>query len=513
MNSFKAIVSATFVVALSFVLASCVTESTPSGEELEQKSLDAWIKLHKPELEVNRQKDGYYVEILAWGDEGEPASGNDIGTDPTMDQDTCWVYTDLVARGLSGTVCLTRDHIMADMCGTFSYDTHYVPYFIYGGNSNVGIIEGSYKALRSEITLGEEYINKYWPGKSTTFKMRKGAKVRLYLPSVLAYNETGTTAEGGYEGQYSLSANTSMIMEMDIKGVVRNPSDKELEMVESYKTGLAGWKWEQATKSESESSSSESESEKKEDTKLEGLYYSLDYNPKSDNPTSHIYVSPEKKSGSNPYKDTKRYTSMEELDRKINEVLLKRFGEGLDVASRNDKTKVTHTGKANVWYIGRFLDGFIFDTNIDEVKALISDEKEAGGAVFSYRPSDDDGVEDDSKSAIGAWYYCISQMHYGSYGTILTTSGYAYGASGISGTTTTSSSSANNAMYNYYNYYNYYASMYNYYDLYNYYNYNSYYYNYNYTASDTTTTVTTIIETEILPYTPLVFTVFVEKKE
>ncbi len=514
MNSFKAIVSATFVVALSFVLASCVTESTPSGEELEQKSLDAWIKLHKPELEVNRQKDGYYVEILAWGDEGEPASGNDIGTDPTMDQDTCWVYTDLVARGLSGTVCLTRDHIMADMCGTFSYDTHYVPYFIYGGNSNVGIIEGSYKALRNEITLGEEYINKYWPGKSTTFKMRKGAKVRLYLPSVLAYNETGTTAEGGYEGQYSLSANTSMIMEMDIKGVVRNPSDKELEMVESYKTGLAGWKWEQATKSESESSSSsESESEKKEDTKLEGLYYSLDYNPKSDNPTSHIYVSPEKKSGSNPYKDTKRYTSMEELDRKINEVLLKRFGEGLDAASRNDKTKVTHTGKANVWYIGRFLDGFIFDTHIDEVKALISDEKEAGGAVFSYRPSDDDGVEEDSKSAIGAWYYCISQMHYGSYGTILTTSGYAYGASGISGTTTTSSSSANDAMYNYYNYYNYYASMYNYYDLYNYYNYNSYYYNYNYTASDTTTTVTTIIETEILPYTPLVFTVFVEKKE
>ncbi len=504
MNSLKRIVCATLVVAMSYVLSSCITDPEYSNEERERVSLDAWIKQHKPEIEHNRQPEGYYVEVLEWGDDNEPVAGNDVGTAPTMEQDTCWVYTNLVARGLSGTVCLTRDHIMADMCGTFSYKTHYVPYFIYGGNANMGIIEGSYKALRSEMTLGEDYVNQNWPGKGTTFKLRKGAKVRLYLPSVLAYGETGTTAQGGYEGQYSLSENTCMIMEMDIKGVVRDPSKKELAMVEEFKKGHTGWV--QATKPESE--------RKDEEDKglLDGLYYSLDFNPKTDNPATHHYVMPDKKSGSNPYTDTKRYASMVELDKKINEILLKRFGEGKDAASRTEDTQVKHTGRAQIWYIGRFLDGFIFDTNIDEIRELVFDQKDTGSSTFGYRPADDEGADDESKSAIGAWYYCVSQMHYGAYGTILTTSGYGYGASGVSGTTTTSSSSDNNMMFNYYNYYNYYTSMYNYYDLYyNYYNYNAY--NYNYTASETPTTTTTIIDTEILPYTPLVFTIFVEEKE
>ena len=63
--------------------------------------------------------------------------------------------------------------------------------------------------------------------------------------------------------------------------------------------------------------------------------------------------------------------------------------------------------------------------------------------------------------------------------------------------------------YNYYNYYNsYYSGYNNYYDYYNYYN-----YNYNYSADDTETVTTRSIGTEILPYTPLIFTVFVEERD
>ena len=63
------------------------------------------------------------------------------------------------------------------------------------------------------------------------------------------------------------------------------------------------------------------------------------------------------------------------------------------------------------------------------------------------------------------------------------------------------------------NYYNYYNSYYNYYSpYYNYYDYSYYNYNYSYDTGDDTTTKTTI-STELLPYTPLVFTIFVEPKE
>jgi hypothetical protein len=164
----------------------------------------------------------------------------------------------------------------------------------------------------------------------------------------------------------------------------------------------------------------------------------------------------------------------------------------------------------------RFLDGFVLDTNIAELRTLLYDEAAPECEVFSYSPSDDEGKSaEEERQAIGAWYYCIPEMHFGAYGQIITTSGYAYGASGITGTTTTETSSSTSDYYNtmnYYNYYNYYNSYYNYYSpYYNYYDYN--YYNYNYSTGDEESTTTTTISTEILPYTPLVFTVYVEPNE
>jgi hypothetical protein len=138
--------------------------------------------------------------------------------------------------------------------------------------------------------------------------------------------------------------------------------------------------------------------------------------------------------------------------------------------------------------------------------------------VFSYSPSDDKGKNEKERKAIGAWYYCIPKMHHGAYGQIITTSGYAYGAAGLSGTTTTETSSTSNSAsyYNAMNYYNYYNSYYNYYNpYYNYYDYNYYGYNYDYGAGDNMGEAVTkiTISTEILPYTPLVFTLYVEPYE
>ena len=53
------------IVVSTLALASCINENSISNEEREKISLEAWIKLNKPELLNNYQEEGgYYVEIL-----------------------------------------------------------------------------------------------------------------------------------------------------------------------------------------------------------------------------------------------------------------------------------------------------------------------------------------------------------------------------------------------------------------------------------------------------------------
>ena len=495
-NITKTLLAAALAV---FALSSCINEESISNEEREKISLEAWIRLNKPELLDNYQEEGgYYVEILD-GDKDEnipvSADGNDFGSQPLMEQDTCWVYCNMTGRDINGAICMTRDGKLADMCGTFSYSTHYVPFVNYCGENNMGLLEGTYLSMRHELKLGEK-----------TYKMHRGSKVRLYLPSSIAYGENGSQTEGGYEGQYSLDASRPLILDIEVLSAIKNPSELELSMIKSY----IGWEdpWHQATKPESE------KTDENDDLTLKGLYYSYAYNPATDNTYNYRYMQPHLKGTNNPYVDNKKYSygNMPFINQQINDILLKRFGKGLDASQRGEKNIVTKDGRADVWYVLRFLDGFVVDTNIAEIRELIFGEQNPTCEVFSYSPSDDDGKGESERQAIGAWYYCIPQMHYGAYGQIVTTSGYAYGAAGMSGTTTTETSSSNAAAsyYNAMNYYNYYNSYYNYYgSYYNYYDYNYYNYNYNY-STDGDTTTTTTISTEILPYTPLVFTIFVE---
>lgn len=485
-------------LASTFATVSCITNDSIPNKERERISLEAWIKLNKPELLNNYQEEGgYYVEILEEGAvEPITAEENDLNSAAIMEQDTCWVYTNMTGRDINGAVCMTRSYELAQMCGTFSYSTHYTPYICYGGSNNMGLLEGSYLAMRNELKIGEG-----------SYRMHKGSKLRLYLPSSIAYGESGSSTEGGYEGQYSLDSSRPLVLDIEVLGVIKNPSDKELSMIKSY-IAAEEPKWTQAVKHESE------KTDEDDDLKLKGLYYALDFNPKHSS-LHDKYIQPHLSGINNPYTDNKNYApgAMESLNDKINKILLERFGEGLSKDKRDDEvTKVSSDGRANVWYVLRFLDGFVVDTNIAEIRELVFKEVEPTCEVFSYSPSDDKGKSEGERQAIGAWYYCIPQMHYGAYGQILTSSGYAYGATGLSGTTTTETTSSSASYYNAMNYYNYYNSYYNYYSpYYNYYDYNYYNYNYNYSQEETTTKTT--ISTEILPYTPLVFTLYVEPYE
>ena len=490
-------------LAMAFATVSCLNETSVPNSEREKISLEAWIKLHKPELLDNYQEEGgYYVELLEYVELNEPASGNDFGSEPLMDQDTCWVFTNMTGRDINGSICMTRSGELADMCGTFSHLTHYVPYINYCGNTNMGLLEGTYLAMRNELKIGD-----------STIKLRKGSKVRLYLPSTIAYGESGSSTEGGYEGQYALDASRPLILDVEILRAIKNPSDHELDMVARYIRNRSLWT--QATKSEEE------KTDENDDLKLKGLYYSLAFNPESDDVYDYRYIRPELNINdiNNPYTDNKKYLSgrMPNLNQQINDILVERFGKGLDESKLTDDatTLVGEDGHAKVWYILRFLDGFVVDTNIAEIRTLVFGETAPTCEVFSYSPSDDKGKSEGEREAIGAWYYCIPKMHHGAYGQIITTSGYAYGAAGLSGTTTTetSSSASTESYYNAMNYYNYYNSYYNYYSpYYNYYDYNYYNYGYDYGTGDDLGDVETkiTISTEILPYTPLVFTLYVE---
>lgn len=84
---------------------------------------------------------------------------------------------------------------------------------------------------------------------------------------------------------------------------------------------------------------------------------------------------------------------------------------------------VEFSGNANIWYIGRFLDGFIFDTNISGVLDLINDES---GNVSSAEEYSSVSSWENSRYIL-AWYYAIPQLRYGQWATIITTSRNAYG--------------------------------------------------------------------------------------
>ena len=86
---------------------------------------------------------------------------------------------------------------------------------------------------------------------------------------------------------------------------------------------------------------------------LKGLYYNHTYNPATDDTFAYRYMQPHLKGLNNPYEGGTIYQkgAMPSINKKINDILLERFGKGLEASERNEKNLVTKGGRANVWYI------------------------------------------------------------------------------------------------------------------------------------------------------------------
>ena len=157
---------------------------------------------------------------------------------------------------------------------------------------------------------------------------------------------------------------------------------------------------------------------------------------------------------------------------------------------------LTVDSTAYLYYKGYYLDGFVFDSNIDSVQLRAFGEITHSDPLV-YKPSED------KEELINAFYRAIPGMRYGEWGRMVFTSLYGYGASGYSAALQEEYDSYNNYMsYLYANLYNS-ANRYN--SYYDYYTTNYMYYN----ILTSSTLEEGEVVTEIPSYTPLVFEFFI----
>ena len=472
-------------------LCSCAEEPDNAYPgNTQNKALKAWMTQNRPDLLENYQEEGeYYVDVVSLGDLADSA----------ILETESWVWYDITGRDLQGNISVARDSVYALQQGTFTPYTHYVPYYQFYGELASGTFkEWTYLAMRNPLKLGETYAAQ--KGFPREVELRVGAEVVLYMPATIISTEAN--GDGGYEGQYALSANHPMIARIKLVGRSSQPIETESVAVDDFAAANGGLDPTVPPQDDDSETASVKAGEpapsyrwKIATSEAPQIYVNESFNPADDATGlftySNVYVGSQQKA--------------DEIDRKINKALVERFGTD-EPGELIDPEK-----NVRVWYIARFLDGFVQSTNIDEVKRIVYGEVESTGTYMSYTPS----LNKDKQ--ILAWYYALPHFRYGSWGALLTVSSNAYGVVGITGTTQTSSSTNYAATYAMMNYYgmmnNYYGNNYmgNYYDDYygSYMNglyggsvYNPYY------VDNSTSTSTTI--TEVLPYTPLLIEFYIE---
>jgi FKBP-type peptidyl-prolyl cis-trans isomerase len=279
-------------------------------------------------------------------------------------------------------------------------------------------------------------------------KLTKSSKVRLYIPSYLALGTDGSSNNQGYGGQYPLGGSQIVIETLEVVDVIENPVEREENLV---KARAAEWG-------------------KADDETVATLLY-MDEN----------FIQTDKLLEEFPEKPRETDGNVEFID-------------GYDL---------TVDSIARIRYIGRFLDGFVFDTNIQSVYDETYDSDPRYPAddktceVLYYKPAT---AKD---QYISAFYHAIPEMRRGKWYRIVFTSAYAYGATGMS-----------KALKDQNEYYNSYSNAYYQYMYESNSPYGSEYYNNYYTPYDYTSIYGEVsddkIVTEIQPYTPLVFEIYIE---
>lgn len=432
---------------LATAVASCAKREVEDTTKLEQSTLDAWVEKYVTGQGISAVRQSNGVWVEFIEDGNQSVEAA---------RDTAvWLRLDYTSTDIDGNIFATRDSIEALRQRTYSPYTYYVPEYLYCGDANYNMAEGQYFALRSDLTKPD----------GTTIKLSEGSHVRLYIPSYLAYGSGTFTNDQGYGGQYPLGGTRIMVQDLTVKGVVKNPLTHEEKIVTDY----AMQKW-----------------GKVETDTLAPCFYvdTIGFRPSA----ALLADFPNK-----PF--VKEYS-------------------------------LTVDSTATIWYVGRFLptpeypEGFIFDTNIPSIHEKFYNRRANEEyrvpyktlKALSYKPVDD------QNSTIAAFYRAVPELRRGQWSRMVFPSAYGYGATGMSKALQNQQQQLNSLMslYSYGSMFSSrYGSSYGGYGGYGYgdYGYGGYGYGYNSylnSSMSTSSEDTQSVVTEIQPYTPLIFEIYIE---
>lgn len=196
--------------AVGLTLAQCAKTEDEDRDAREQAVFELWIAQNAPQAE--RMDNGMFVEWFRKGSSTTKISEGDF------------IMVDYCGRTLVGDVFSNRDSTLARHEGTFTpytrYTPHYAPYNVNG----------------RYFTAGEYGI---------LAEMSAGDSVRIWLPSMLAYNDNAAITSQfafGYEGWWNSTKNPKntqggrpsltnrpVVIDLALRDVVPDPEKRELE--------------------------------------------------------------------------------------------------------------------------------------------------------------------------------------------------------------------------------------------------------------------------------------------
>lgn len=192
--------------------------------------------------------------------------------------------------------------------------------------------------------------------------MNAGDSVHLYIPSSMGYGAYQSNFSGGYQGQFVLGPNSPSILHLKLEKVVKDPVLYEEGLVDDY-----------ATK--------EHDDWKKDQT----IWTKMNLN---DTLKPHMYF------------------------------------QKVKTVAETEENLIGEDTSLNVYYKGYFIDGFVFDTNMDSVALRVWDSWAINKPIV-YKPAD-------KSTMIEAFYYAIikGKMRKEETARFIFTSQWGYGAEG-----------------------------------------------------------------------------------
>ncbi len=394
---------AALLLLVLIVPTSCLMEDDDVDmETIMQTMLDDWMAKYVPE--ATGWDDGYYTLNVV----------NDGTGTPICDYDDCWVRYNLTGYNLDGELVVTRDGMKAYQQGTFDPMTWYTPLY-----QDLYYDSEDYEDLDSFDYLPESMDLVF---KNEDLRLKAGATFTMYIPYDIV--DGAATAAAYFSGQFSLASYQPLRAEIEIVEVVADPEAHELARLNEF-LALNGGVLVNYREGDDEDIEDEEYEEYNiaQESITEWWSNALDtvanvYIHRRYDPTDpdHRYTYLDTYSSDVP--DT--YT-INEIDSLIASIVQDEDYDDFFSPTKLTQDFITFDGYANVWYIGRFLNGFIFDTNIPPLKEYITDVPEYIYTALEYRASTA------NSNYIYAWYYAMPQLRYGQWATIITSSTQGYG--------------------------------------------------------------------------------------